>query len=189
MNTEKLIITFTNKKEKIMKNLFLIIMLTILVSASSFAQNTYTRTEVKAPDTVYVAAIHNQGHTRIGVIGNIWHPVGLIVNHQFDGSLGFGLYASVKSDVDEKNLGSINQYNITGGVSIDIFSKTCDLLVGASYTTEPSSDSYKNHCYSWGVELLLMTPFFDENWRAIVGWSSNSVVWAEGFTAGFAYQF
>jgi len=158
-----------------MKNI-LIIMLVLVMSISLFSQ-TWT-----APE---------HGKTRVGVIGTIWQPVGFIVNHDFG---GWGFYATSKSDIDTDNDFAINQYNFTAGLSVTIFKNTSksnysDLLVGVSYITEPSSPSYLNHCYTWGVEILLMMPFTDKNFRVIGGWSSNSIVWAEGFTAGFAYQF
>ena len=158
-----------------MKHLFLTSILILIISISVFGQ-TWTPPE--------------HGKTRVGVIGNIWHPIGLIVNHDFG---GWGLYATTKSDIDPENSYAIYQYNFTGGLSIPIFTNTsrsnfCDLLVGVSYTTEPPK-TYINHSYTWGGEILLMLPFTDRNFRVLAGWSSNSIVWAEGFTAGFAYQF
>lgn len=171
-----------------MKKLFLAIML--LISVTAFAQNTYTRTPVKAPDTVYVAATHVQGNTRIGIIGNTWHPVGLIVNHQFVGDKnGFGLYATFKSNYEATQLPHMNQYNMTGGFSFDIFKNTCDLLLGASYVTEPENVAYAHPQSKWGFEALLMTEFTDNNFRLIFGFNSNNVNIEDGLTFGFAYQF
>ena len=158
-----------------MKNLFLSIILVALVSFNLFSQD-WTPPE--------------QGKTRIGVIGNIWQPIGLVVNHDFG---GLGIYATAKANADFQPEFQMRQYNFTGGLSIPIFKNTSrsnysDLLIGVSYTTEPEV-GYTNHCYEWGGEVLLMLPFTDRNFRVLVGWSSNSIVWSEGFTAGFAYQF
>jgi len=156
-----------------MKNI-LIVILALLMSISLFSQN-WTPPE--------------HGNTRVGVIGNIWQPVGFIVNHNFG---DFGMYMTTKTNVDVDPF-EINQYNVTLGLSISIFKNTSktnysDLLVGVSYTTD-TPDNVTNHSYPWGAEVLLMFPFTDRNFRIIGGWCSNSIVWAEGFTAGFAYQF
>ncbi len=158
-----------------MKNLLLSTILILLLSTSLFSQ-TWTPPE--------------PGNTRIGVIGNIWQPFGLIINHDFG---GLGIYATAKSNINFQPKFELRQYNFTTGLSIPIFKNTSrsnysDLLLGVSYTTE-IIDNYKNHCYVWGGEILLMLPFTDRNFRVLVGWSSNSIIWAEGFTAGFAYQF
>lgn len=158
-----------------MKKLSMLIALTLILSVSIFAQDTY---KVKA-----------QGDTRIGLIGNIWHPVGLIVNHEFDNSVGLGLYATAKSNFEINQIPVMNQYNFTAGISFDIFQKTSDLMIGASYKVDPDNYDYSNPHYTWGVEVLLMTPFTDNNWRMIFGWYSNPVNWRYGITAGFAYQF
>ena len=158
-----------------MKNVLLSMILIVILSTSIFGQN-WTPPE--------------RGKTRIGVIGNIWQPIGLIVNHDFD---SFGVYATAKADVNFQPELEFRQYNFTAGLSIPIFTNTSksyysDLLVGISYITEPDG-TYINHSYTWGGEVLLMLPFTDKDFRFIIGWSSNSIVWSEGVTAGFAYQF
>lgn len=159
-----------------MRNLFLSIILILILSTSLFSQ-TWTPPE--------------HGKTRIGVIGNIWHPIGLIVNHDFG---GLGIYATAKASADFQPEFELRQYNFTAGLSIPIFKNTSssnysDLLVGISYNSTEPDANYVNHSYACGGEILLMLPFTDRNFRFIVGWSSNSIIWAEGFTAGFAYQF
>jgi len=154
----------------------LVIMLALLMSISLFSQ-TWTPPE--------------QGTTRIGVIGNIWHPVGIVFNQNLG---GWGFYATAKSNFETNQSPSMNQYNFTAGLSVTIFKNTSksnysDLLVGISYNTDPENISYENVDNELGVEILLMAPFFDRNFRVLGGWSSNSINWAEGITLGFAYQF
>jgi hypothetical protein len=154
----------------------LIIMLALVMSISLFSQS-WTPPE--------------QGATRIGVIGNIWHPIGVVFNQNFG---GWGFYATAKSNYEKEQDPAMNQFNLTAGLSVTIFKNTSrsnysDLLVGISYNTDPDNPSYENIDNELGVEILLMTPFFDRNFRAIGGWSSNSINWAEGITLGFAYQF
>ena len=154
----------------------LITMLTLLLSISLFSQ-TWTPPE--------------QGTTRIGAIGNIWHPVGVIFNQDLG---GWGFYATAKSNFEKDQSPMMNQYNFTAGMSIKVFRNTSrtnssDLLVGVSYNTDPTNKNYANVDYDFGVEVLLMLPFPDQSFRVLGGWSSNSVNWAEGITLGFAYQF
>jgi len=158
-----------------MRNI-LVIMLALVMSASLFSQ-TWTPPE--------------QGPTRIGVVGNVWHPVGLFFNQDLG---GWGFYATAKSNLETEQVPVINQFNFTAGLSVKVFRNTSrtnssDLLVGVSYNTDPTNLSYANDDYELGIEVLLMTPFFDRNFRVLGGWSSNSVNWAEGITLGFAYQF
>lgn len=132
-----------------------------------------------------------QGKTRIGVIGNVWHPIGLFFNQDLG---GWGLYATAKSNFERTQSPSLNQYNFSGGLSIKIFQNTSrtnssDLLLGISYNTDPKNKLYEKNDYNLGAELLLMLPFTDKNWRILFGWSSNSYNLLEGLTAGFAYQF
>ncbi len=155
----------------------LVLMLTIMLTISLFSQSTWTPPE--------------QGDTRIGVIGNVWHPVGVFVNQDFG---GWGLYATAKSNFERTQAPSMNQFNFTGGLSLKIFQNTSrtnssDLLVGFSYNTDPTNLSYQNQDYELGAEVLLMLPFTDRSWRVLAGWSSNSYNWLEGLTVGFAYQF
>ena len=158
-----------------MKKFILLSIALFVFSFTSFAQ-TWTPPE--------------HGKTRIGVIGNVWQPVGVIVNHNFG---PVGLYATAKTELELHPNFNFVQNNFTAGISVEIFTKAAksewsDLLLGISYTTDPINNR-RNHCYTWGGEALLMLPFTDRNFRVLVGWSSNSVNWSEGLTAGFAYQF
>lgn len=153
------------------------LVLVLTLSFSTFAQSTWTPPE--------------HGSTRIGVVGNIWHPVGVFVNHDF----GFlGVYATAKSNFERTQVPAMNQFNFTGGVSFKIFTNTSksnasDILVGVSYNTDPDNPAYQIDDYNWGAEVLLLFPFTDRNFRLLAGWSSNSIRWAEGVTLGFGYQF
>lgn len=158
-----------------MKNVVFII-LVLLMSLRLFGQ-TWTPPE--------------QGTTRIGIIGNIWHPAGLFFNQDLG---GWGFYATAKTNFEKDQIPIMNQYNFTAGMSMKVFRNTSrtnssDLLVGISYNTDPTNDIYANPDYDWGVEVLLMVPFTDQSFRVLGGWSSNSINWAEGVTLGFAYQF
>jgi len=158
-----------------MKKIILSFVLMLLISTSLFSQD-WTPPE--------------HGKTRIGLVGNIWHPYGLMINHDFG---GLGAYVTAKAAAEFHPEFELRQYNFTAGLSIPIFKNTSrssysDLLVGVSYVTDMKGN-YRNHCYQWGGEVLLMLPFTDRNFRVLAGWSSNSIIWSEGFTAGFLYQF
>lgn len=153
------------------------LVLILLVSFSITAQSTWTPPE--------------HGSTRVGVVGNIWHPVGVFVNHDFG---IVGVYATAKSNIERSQVPVMNQFNFTGGISFKIFTNTSrsnasDILVGFSYNTDPDNPVYAKDDYNYGVEVLLLFPFTDRNFRLLGGWSSNSVRWAEGVTLGFGYQF
>jgi len=168
-----------------------IVLFILLISTFiSYAQNIpgYTRTEVQVKDTTY--EVRAEGKMKVGLISNVWHPAGLIVNYQaFDDFLGLGFYATAKSNFEMTQKPVMNQYNFTGGISFDLFQKTIDMLIGASYVTKPDNMSYYNPHYDWGIEVLAMTQFSDRNWRMIFGWHSNPTNWKYGLTAGFAFQF
>lgn len=159
-----------------MKNVFIMILLSLSISFSAFSQEWS----------------YKQPSTRIGVVGNIWHPIGVIFNQ--DVADWAGVYVTAKSNFERTQVPVMNQFNFTAGVSFKIFtntskSNTSDILLGVSYNTDPKNMAYAVDDYNWGGEILLMFPFTDRNFRLIGGWSSNSVRWAEGVTLGFAYQF
>jgi hypothetical protein len=158
-----------------MKNLIVSAMLIIALcfSFTSMAQTTtYER-----PDA------------RIGWIGNVWHPLGIIVNYEFDDA--WGIYGTVKSKFERHQAPMMNDWNYTGGISVRAFKKTSQLYIGFSYVTGADYESYNasHPQYDIGIELLLSSKFPDRNWNWYVGWSSNPVNWVEGATLGFAYQF
>lgn len=153
----------------------LILMLALVISIGLFAQKSYFGAK----------------SNRVGVVGNIWHPVGVFYNHDFG---TFGFYLTVKSNIERTQIPMMNQFNFTGGLSIKIFQNTSkdnasDILLGVSYNTDPDNVAYAVEDYTWGVEALLLFPFTDKNFRLVGGWSSNSIRWAEGVTLGFGYQF
>lgn len=161
-----------------MKKVLLITMLFLITTVMVLPQ-TSTWTPPETPSN------------RVGVIGNIWHPVGLFVNKDLG---GWGLYATAKSNFEVHQNPMMNQYNFTGGLSFKIFTNTArsmasDVMIGVSYNTNPDNKAYENIDADWGVEVLLMTPFTDKNFRLILGWSSNANEAIEGATLGFAYQF
>jgi len=158
-----------------MKKLVMFLMLIVMLfSIVSFAQTTTT---------------YEKPNTRIGWIANVWHPLGIIANYEF--SDAWGIYGTVKSNIERHEKPMINQWNFTGGVSFRAFKKTSQLYVGFSYITrsdyQPYNDSHPHH--NIGVELLLSSKFTDRNWNWYIGWTSNSYEWLEGATLGFAYQF
>lgn len=160
-----------------MKLVLFMSMLFILFTISIYSQTTWTPPETPT--------------NRIGVIGNVWHPVGVIVNKDLG---GWGLYATAKSNLEVHQSPMMNQFNFTGGLSLKMFTNTArslasDLMVGVSYNTDPKNLAYANVDSEWGIEILLMTPFVDNNFRLIVGWSSNANEALYGTTLGFAYQF
>lgn len=160
-----------------MKRMIVVLTMMLLFTVSAYSQSTWTPPETPT--------------TRVGVIGNVWHPLGVFVNQDLG---GWGLYATAKSNLEVHQSPMMNQYNFTGGLSLKIFTNTArslvsDLMVGVSYNTDPDNLDYANADSEWGVEILLMTPFVDKNFRLIVGWSSNANEALYGTTLGFAYQF
>lgn len=134
-----------------------------------------------------------QKNTRVGIVGNVWHPVGIFASHHFSNA-GFGIYGTAKSNFEVHQNPMMNQYNFTAGVSTKIFTNTAssmatDLLVGISYNTDPDNESYNNIDETWGAEVLLLLPLPDKNFRFILGWSSNANEALEGVTAGLVVQF
>lgn len=159
--------------------IFLVALLALfLISTVSFSQtqSTWTVTQYERPDT------------RVGFVANIWHPLGVLVNKEFGET--FGLYGTVKANVERHENPVINQWNYTGGVSVRAFRGTSQILVGVSYITEANyqayNDSHPHH--DIGLELLLITKFVDRNWNVVIGWYSNPYEWSEGYSLGFLYQ-
>ena len=161
-----------------MKTLLFTLLALFLFSAVSFSQTqtTWTVTEYERPDT------------RVGWIANIWHPLGVLANYEFDET--FGAYGTVKVNLERHENPLINQWNFTGGASIRAFKGTSQILVGFSYITEAEHESYNasHPHHNIGVELLLITKFVDKHWNVVIGWHSNPLEWSEGATLGFLYQ-
>lgn len=159
-----------------MKKILLSVILILLVTTGTFAQ-TWKPSETPT--------------TRIGIIGNIWHPVGIFINQDFG---GMGLYATVKSNIERHEIPMMNQYNLTAGISIKTLTGTSrslasDLMIGISYNTTPDNKFYMVPQKELGFEILLMTPSPDKNFRLIFGWNSTVIHMEEGLTFGVAYQF
>jgi hypothetical protein len=161
-----------------MKTLLFTLLALFLFSAVSFSQTqtTWTVTEYERPDT------------RIGWIGNVWHPLGVLANYEFDDT--WGVYGTAKANIERHEKPMVNQMNYTGGMSVRAFRGTSQILVGFSYITEADyqayNDSHPHH--DIGLELLLITQFVDKNWNVVLGWYSNPLEWSEGYSLGFLYQ-
>ncbi len=138
------------------------------------------------PQKISTQIIHYDKNFRFGITGNMWHPVGVLVNYEFS---NFGIYGTFKSNAEIKRKPMFNQFNITGGISVRAFQNTSELCLGFSYNTLPAKRIYFKGQYRIGVELLWITQFPDRNWNLLFGWNSNVVDWRTGLTAGFLYQF
>ena len=132
---------------------------------------------------------YERPNTRIGWIGNVWHPFGIIANYEFNDV--WGVYGTVKSKIERHQDPMMNDWNFTGGVSFRAFKSTSQIYVGFSYVTEADYENYNasHPQHNIGVELLFSSKFTDRNWNWYVGWVSNPYEWVEGATLGFTYQF